>query len=136
MVLEMILESLLDCKEFKLINLKGKQSWMFIGMTDSETEAPIFWPPDVKNWCTGKDPDDGKDLKLKEKGMTENEVVGWHHQLDGPEFEHALVVALELVTDTDAWYASVHGVAKSQIPLSYWTEIMFLATLKALHTTL
>ena len=88
-VLEKTLESLLDCEEIKPVNPKGNQSWIFIGRTDAEAEATILWPPDAKNWLTGKDPDAGKDWKEEEKGMTEDEMVGWHHQLDGHEFEQA-----------------------------------------------
>ena len=88
-MLEKTLESLLDCKEIQPINPKGNQSWMFIGRTDAEAEAPILWPPDVKNWLIGKDPDAGKDWKQEEKGMTENKMVGWHHRLDGHEFGQA-----------------------------------------------
>ena len=77
-----------DCKEIQPVNPKGNQSWIFIGRTDAEAETPIFWPPDVKNWLIWKDPHAGKDWKWKEKEMrTEDEVVGRHHQLDGPEFE-------------------------------------------------
>ena len=72
-------------------SLKGNQSWIFIGRTDVEAEAPILWPPDAKNWLTGNDPDAGKDWR-QEKGMTEDEMVGWHHWLDGLEFEQALGV--------------------------------------------
>ena len=79
-------ESSLDCKEIKLVNPKGNQSWIFIGRTDAVAEAPILWSPDVKNWLFGKDPDAGKDW-MQEKGATENEIVGWHHQLNGHEFE-------------------------------------------------
>ena len=89
MVLEKTLESLLDCKKIKPVNLKGNQSWIFIGRTDAEAEAPVLWPPDVNNWLTGKDPDAGKDWRQEEKGMTEDEMVGWYHQLCGHGFEHA-----------------------------------------------
>ena len=68
------------------VHSKGNQSWIFTGRTDVEAETPIFWPPDAKNWLIGKDPDAGKDWKQKEKGMTEDEMVEWHHQLDGHEF--------------------------------------------------
>ena len=88
-VLEETLESPLDCKEIKPVKPKGNQSWIFIGKTDAEAEAPILWPPDVKNWFIGKDPDAGKDRKQEEKGMTEAEMVGWHHWLNGHEFEQA-----------------------------------------------
>ena len=90
MVLEKTLESPLDCKGIKAVNPKGNQSWIFIGWTDAEAEAPILWPPDVKNWLIGKDPDAGKDWRQEEKGITEHEMVGWHHGLDGHEFEQAL----------------------------------------------
>ena len=87
-VLEKTLESPLDCKEFKSsVNPKGNHSWLFIGRTD--VEAPILWPPDVKNWLIGKHPDTGKDWRQEEKGMTEDEMVGWHHHLKGHEFEQA-----------------------------------------------
>ena len=81
-------ESPLDCKK---INPKGNQSWIFIARTDPEAEGPILWSPDAKNWLIGKDPDAGKDWR-QEKGMTENEMVGWHHRLNGHEFEQALGV--------------------------------------------
>ena len=91
-VLEKTLESPLDSKEIKLVNPKGNQSWIFIGRTDAETEAPILWLPDVKKWLIGKDPDAGKDIRQKEEGMREDEMVGWHHWLDGLEFEQAPAV--------------------------------------------
>ena len=84
-VLEKTLVSPLDCKEIQLVHPKGDQSWIFFGRTDAE--APIIWPPDIKNWFIGKDPDAGKHWRWEEKGMTEDEVVGWHHRLNGPEFE-------------------------------------------------
>ena len=85
-VLEKTLESPLDCKEIPLVHPKGNQSWMFIGRTDAEAETPIIWPPDVKNWLSGKGPDAGKDWR-RDKGTTEDEMVLWHHWLDGHEFE-------------------------------------------------
>ena len=85
-VLEKTLESPLDCK-IKPVNPKGDQSWIFIGRTDVEAETPILWPPNVKNWLIGKDPDAEKDWGQEEKGMTEVEVFEWHHQLDGHEFK-------------------------------------------------
>ena len=78
-----------DCKEIQAVHPKGNQSWIFIGRTDAEVETPTLWPPDVKNWLIWKDPDAGKDWR-QEKGMTENEMVGWHHWLSGHEFEQAL----------------------------------------------
>ena len=86
-VLEKTLDSLLACKEIQLVHPKGNQSWIFIGRTDAEAETPILWPPDAKNWPMWKDPDDGKDWRQEEKGMTEDDMVGWHHWLDGHEFE-------------------------------------------------
>ena len=85
-VLEKSLESPLDCKEIQPVHPKGNQSWIFIGRTDFEAETPIIWPPDVKNWLIGKDSDTGKDWRQKEKGMTEDEMVGWDHWLNGHEF--------------------------------------------------
>ena len=90
MVLEKTLESPLDCKEIEPIHPKGNQSWIFTGRTDAEAETPIFWPPDAKNWLIGKDPNVGKDWRQEEKGMTEDEMIGWLHQLDGHELEQAL----------------------------------------------
>ena len=87
-VLEKTLESLLDWKEIQSVHPEGNQSWIFIVRTDAEAEAPILWPPDVKNWLIGKDPDAGKDWRREEKGTTEDEMVGWDHWLN--EFEQAL----------------------------------------------
>ena len=84
-VLEKTFENPLDCKEIKPVNPKGNQSWILIGRTDAE--APILWPPDAKSWLTGKDPDAGKDWRQEEKGVTEDELAAWNHQLDGHEFE-------------------------------------------------
>ena len=86
-VLEKTLESPLDCKEIQPDHPKGDQSWIFIGRTDAEAEAPILWPPDAKNWLIWKDPDAGKDWRQEEKGTTEDEMAGWHHWLNGHEFE-------------------------------------------------
>ena len=86
-VLEKTLESPLDCKEIQSVHPKGNLSWIFIGRTDAEAETPILWPPDAKNWLIGKDPDAGKDWEWEEKEITEDEMVGWHHQLNGHEFE-------------------------------------------------
>ena len=88
-VLEKSLESPLDCKEIQLVNPKGNQSWIFIGRTDAKAEAPIPWPPGAKSWLLGKDPDTGRVWRQEEKGMTEDEMVGWHHRLDGHEFVQA-----------------------------------------------
>ena len=83
------LEMPLDYKEIQPINPKGNQSWIFIGRTDAEVETPMRWPPDGKNWLMWKDPDAGKDRRQEEKGMTEDEMAGWHHRLHGHEFEQA-----------------------------------------------
>ena len=87
---EKTLESPLDCKKIQPVHPKGNQSWIFIGRTDDEAETPILWPLDAKNWLTGKDSDAGKDWRWEQKGMTEDEMVGWHHWLDGYEFEQPL----------------------------------------------
>ena len=86
-VSEKTLESPLDCKEIQPVHPKGDQSWIFTGRTDAESDATILWPPDVKSWLTGKDPDAGKDRGQEEKGTTEDEMVGQHHQLNRHEFE-------------------------------------------------
>ena len=91
-MLEKTLENPLDCKEIQLVHPKGDQSWVFIGGTDVETETPILWPPDAKNWLIRKDPDSGKDWRQEEKGMTGGEMTGWHHRLDGRESEWTLGV--------------------------------------------
>ena len=77
----------LDCKEIQPVHPKGNQSWIFIGRTDAEAETAMLWPPNEKNWLTWKDPDAGKDWRWEEQGTTEDEMVGWHHQLNGHEFE-------------------------------------------------
>ena len=86
-VLEKTLESLLDCKEIQSGHPKGNQSWIVTGMTDAEAETPMLWPPDGKIWLIWKVPDTGKDWRQEEKGTTEDEMVGWHHWLDGHAFE-------------------------------------------------
>ena len=102
-VLKKTLESPLDCKEIQPVHPKGNQSWIFIGRTDVEAETPTLWPPDAKNWLIGKDPDAGKDWRQQEKGMTEDEMVEWHQQLNGHD----------------------HGVRKSRTRLSDWTELKY-----------
>ena len=92
MVLEKTLERPLDCRDIQPIHPKGNQSWVFIGRTDVEAETPVLWPPDVKSWLIWKDPDGGKDWGQEEKGTTEDEMVGWYHQLNGHEFGWTLGV--------------------------------------------
>ena len=118
-VLEMTLESPLDCKEIQQVHPKGDQSWMFTGRTDAEVETPILWPPNVKSWLIWKDPDAGKDWGQEERGMTEDEIVGWHHWL-------SLGGLQESVMDREAWHAAVHGVAKNWTWLSDWTELNWI----------
>ena len=118
-VLEKILESPLDCKEIKSVHPKGNQSWILIRRADVEAEAPILWPSDMKNWLIGKDPDAGKDWRQEDKEMAEDEMVGWHHRLNGHEFEEAPGVVME----SEAWHAAIHGVTKSWTRLGDWTEL-------------
>ena len=108
-VLEKTLESPLDCKEIQPVHLKGNQPCIFIGRTDAEAETPTLWPPDTKIWLIWKDPDTAKDWRQEEKGTTEDEMVGWHHRLDGHEFEQAPGEG----EGQEAWHAAVHGVAES-----------------------
>ena len=118
-VLEKTLESPLDCKEIQPVHPKGDQSWAFIGRTDFEAETPILWPPDVKSWLIWKDSDAGKDWGQEDKGTTEDETVGWHHQCSG----HGFGWTPGFLMDRKAWPAVVHGVTKSWTWLSDWTEL-------------
>ena len=118
LVLEKTLESPLDCKEIQPVHPKGNQSWIFIGRTDAEAEALTLWPSDEKNWLTGKDPDAGKDWRQEKKGTTEDEMVGWHHQLSGHEFEQPQAVCKW--TGKPSVLQSM-GVAKSRTWLNNWT---------------
>ena len=91
-VLEKTLESPLNCKEIQPVHSKGDQSWVFFGKNDAKAETPVLWPPHAKNWLIGKDPDAGRGWGQEEKGMTEDEMAGWHHRLNGREFEWTLEV--------------------------------------------
>ena len=104
----------LDCKEIQPVHLKGNQSWIFIGRTDVEAETPILWPPDWKNWLIGKDSDAGKDWGQEEKGMAEDEMVRWHHRLNGISLSRLQ----ELVMGRKVWCAAIHGVAHNWTWLS------------------
>ena len=118
-VLEKTLESPLNCKEIQPVHPKGNQSWIFIGRTDAKTEAPILWPPEMKNWLIGKAPDVGKDRRREEKGTIEDEMIGWHHRLDG----HGLEQALGVGDGHGNLLCYSPGVAKSRTQLSNWTEL-------------
>ena len=111
-VLEKTLESPLDSKEIKPVNHTGDQPWIFIRRTDAEAETPILWLPDAKSWLIGKDPDAGKDWRQKERRVAEDEMIGWHHRLNGHELGQA-----PGDRDREAWHIAVHGVTKS------WTQL-------------
>ena len=114
---EKTLESPLDCKEIPSVHPKGDQSWVFIGRTDAGAETPILWPPGMKSRLIWKDPDAGKDWGQEEKGRTEDEMFGWHHQLNGHECEQTL----GMVKDREAWRTAVYKIAESRTQLSNWT---------------
>ena len=122
-VLEKTLASPLDCKKIQPVRPKD-QSWVFIGRTDAEAETPILWPLDAKSWIIGKDSDAGRDWGQEEKGMTEDGIAGWHHQLDGHEFEWTLGVGDGQggLACCDSW-----GCRESDMTVWLnWTELIFL----------
>ena len=134
----------LECKEIQPVNPKGDQSWVFIGRTDVETEAPTLWPPDVKNWLIGKDPDAGKDWRQEENGMTEDGMIGWHHRLNGHEFEQVLGVGdgqgglacycpwCHKELDTTEWLSWTEcGIFKYDLPVDSY--ILILWNIQELH---
>ena len=121
-VLEKTLESPLDCKEIQPVNPKGDHSWVFIGRAVVEAETPILWPPHAKSWLIGKDPDAGRDWEREEKGMTKDEMAGWHHH----SMDMSLSRLRALVMDREARHAVIQGVAKSRTRLSDWTELNWL----------
>ena len=104
------------------VHPKGNQSWIFIGRTDAKAETPVLWPPHAKSWLIGKDPDAGRDWGQEEKGTTEDEMAGWHHRLNGREFEWTPGVG----DDREAWHAAIHGVTKrvghNWVTELNWTE--------------
>ena len=127
-VLEKTLESPLNCKEIKPVNPKGDQPWIFIGKTDAEAEGPILWPPDAKKWLIGKDPDVGKEWRQEEKGMTEVRVVGWHHRLDGHEFEQAPGVG-----DGQGSLALLQSMGSQRVRHDLPTELNWTTRYKSVH---
>ena len=123
-VLEKTLESPLDFQEIKPVNLKGNQPWIFIGRTEAEAEAPVLWPPDVKSQLTGKDPDAEKDWGQEEKGMTEGEMVGRHHWLNGHEFEWIPGVGVGQggLACCDSWVRKESDMTEQLNWLTDWTD--------------
>ena len=137
--LEETLESPLDCKEIQPVNLKGHQSWMFIGRTDAEAETPIFWPPHAKSWLIGKDPDAGKDWEQEEKETTEDGMVGWHHRLSGLGFGWTLGVGDGQggLACCDSWGRRVghNWVTELNWTEIYWMPIIYLILHFVLRST-
>ena len=118
-VLEKTPESPLDCKEIQPVHSEGDRPWDFFGRNDAKAETPVLWPPHVKSWIIGKYSDAGRHWGQDEKGMTEDEMAGWHHWLDGHEFEWTPGVG----DGQEAWHSAIHGVTKSRTRLIDWTEL-------------
>ena len=127
-VLEKTLERLLDCKEIQPVHPKEDQSWLSIDKTNVEAETPILWPPDVKNWLIRKDPDAGKDWGQEEKGMTEDEMVGWHHLLNGREFGWTLGVG-----DRQGGLACCGSQRRKELDMIEWLTWTELYPFSSLH---
>ena len=121
-VLEKTLESPLDCKEIQSVHSERDQPWVFFGRNDAKAETPVLWPPDAKSWLVWREPDAGKDWRWEEKGMTEDEMVGWHHWVNGHEFEQAPGIG--------------DGVAKSWTWLSDCTEMNWTELISSLEDCL
>ena len=137
-VLEKTLESPLDCKEIQPVHSKGDQSWDFFGRNDSKAATPVLWPPHVKSWLIGKDPDAGKDWRQEEKGTTEDEMAGWHHRLDGHEFEWTLRVDDEQggLAFCNSWGCKESDTTErlNWTELNLWIEEINTPLLKAGHS--
>ena len=123
-VLEKTLEGPLDYKEIQPVHSEGDQPWDLFRRTDAEAETPVLWPPHAKSWLIGKDPDVGRDWGQEEKGTTEDEMAGCHHD----SMDVSLSELWEMVMNREASRAAIHGVAKSRTPLRDWTELNFIST--------
>ena len=123
-------QSPLDCKDIQPVHSKADQSWVFIGRTDAKAETPILWPPHAKSWLIGKDSDAGRDWGQEEKGTTEDEMVGWHHRLDGHEFEWTLGVGDGGLACCDSWGRKESDMTE----LLNWTECSVVCNYLFIHS--